>query len=264
MAEIRYNEWLPPSEYRRREEEEARRKAQGVRRRQRLLVAAVLLLAGAGGGLLWWESSRRAETRPGVVASPVLPGPAAPIPSGLLPSSPGASLPASPVERGLELWYALTRSAELGETQVRATLQTPALVAVRATALEKGADWPARFDHDTYLYVEVRVGAARGALREAFLADPVGSLTLVDDTGVRVAGTLPEAFREEAVALTHGEGAKGVTGAAFLAAFPRAGLSRTTRFVRLEVANLAGSRRPGLTWEVTPGTGEVVLPESRP
>lgn len=264
MAEIRYTEWLPPSEFQRREEEEARRRAAAVRRRQRLLVAAVLLAAGAGGGLLWWESARRAETRPDVVARPVPPGPTAPIPPGLLPGSPGVSLPASPVERRLELWYALTRSAELGETQVRATLQTPALVAVRATALEKGADWPARFDHGTYLYVEVRVGAARGGLREAFLADPAGSLTLVDDNGGRVAGTLPEAFREEAVALTHGEGAKGVTGAAFLAAFPRAGLSRTTRFVRLEVANLAGSRRPGLTWEVTPGTGEVVLPEPRP
>jgi hypothetical protein len=137
-------------------------------------------------------------------------------------------------------------------------------VAVRATALGKGADWPARFDHGAYFYVEVRVGAVRGGLREAFLADPAGSLSLVDDSGLRVAGTLPEALREEAVALTQGEGAKGVTGAAFLAAFPRAGLSRTTRFLRLEVANLAGSRRPGLTWEVTPGTGEVVLPEPRP
>ena len=263
MAEIRYTQWLPPSEFRRREEEEARRRAQGVRRRQRLLVAAILLLAGAGGGLLWWESARRAETRPGVVASPVPPGPAAQIPSGPLPGSPSAPSPVSPVERSLELWYALTRSAELGETQVQATLQTPALVVLRATALGKGADWPARFDHGTSLYVEVRVGAARGGLREAFLADPAGSLTLVDDTGVRVAGSLLEAFREEAVALTHGEGAKGVSGATFLAAFPRAGFSRTTRFLRLEVANLAGSRRPGLTWEVTPGTGEVVLSEPR-
>lgn len=264
MAEIRYTEWLPPSEFRRREEEEARRRAAAVRRRQRLLIAAVLLLAGAGGGLLWWESARRTATPSGMVAGPAPPGPAAPLPSGPLPASPGAAPSPSPVERSLELWYALTRSADLGETQVQATLQTPALVALRATALGKGAEWPARFDHGTYLYLEVRVGAVRGGLREAFLANPAGSLTLVDDTGGRVGGTLPEALQEEAVALTRDEGAKGVTGAAFLAAFPRAGLSPTTRFLRLEVANLAGSRRPGLTWEVTPGTGEVVLPEPRP
>ena len=264
MPEIQYQEWLPPSELRRRQEEEARRRAQAARRRQRLLVAAVLFVAGAGGGLLWWEWARRAKAPSGAVAAPASPGPAAPSLSGPHPPSPGTASQASPVERGLELWYALTRSTDLGEAQVQATLQTPALVALRATALGKGADWPARFDHGSYLYVEVRVGAARGGLREGFLADPAGSLTLVDDTGVRVAGTLPEAFREEAVALTHGEGAKGVGGATFLAAFPRAGFSRTTRFLRLEVANLAGSRRPGLTWEVTPGTGEVVLSEPRP
>jgi hypothetical protein len=124
-------------------------------------------------------------------------------------------------------------------------------------------DWSERFDHGRYLYVEVRVGTTRGALREAFLADPAGSLVLVDDAGARVRGMVPEALQDEAVALTRAEGVKGVTGAAFVAAFPRAGLSPTTRFLRLEVANLAGARRPGLTWEVTPGTGEVVLREPR-
>jgi len=263
MPEIQYQEWLPPSELRRRQEEEARRRAQAARWRQRLLAAAVLLAAGAGGGLLWWEWARRAKPSSGAVAAPASPGPAAPSLSGPLPGAPGAASQASPVERGLELWYALTRNADLGEAQVQATLQTPTLVALRATALGKGADWPARFDHSSYLYVEVRVGAARGGLREAFLADPAGSLTLVDDTGARARGVLPEAFREEAVALTQGEGVKGVTAATFLAAFPRAGLSPATRFLRLEVANLASSRRPGLTWEVTPGTGEVILPEPR-
>jgi hypothetical protein len=33
--------------------------------------------------------------------------------------------------------------------------------------------------------------------------------------------------------------------------------------LRLEVANLFGARRPGLTWEVNPETGEVILPEPR-
>lgn len=263
MPEIRYVEWLPPSELQRRREEEARRQAAAARRRRRLLIGAVLLLAGAGGTALWWGSARRGEAPTGVVAGPPPPGAAAPIGSGPLPTSPTPVPSVSPVERSLELWYALTRSAEVGETQVQATLQTPALVALRATALGKGTDWPARFDHGSYLYMEVRVGVAHGGLREAFLADPAGSLALVDDTGGRVRGTIPEALQEEAVALTRGEGTKGVTGAAFLAAFPRAGLSPTTRFLRLEVANLAGSRRPGLTWEVTPGTGEVVLAEPR-
>ncbi len=259
MPEIQYLEWLPPSEVRRREEEAARRRAATTRRRQRLLTAAVLLAAGAGGAVLWWESARTAGAPPGVVAAPAPGGPGTRAPFGLFPASPVAS----PVERGLELWYALTRSVEIGEAQVQATLETSALVALQATALGKGADWPGRFDHRTSLYVEVRVGVARGGLREAFLADPVGSLTLVDDTGARVRGILPEALQEEAVALTHGEGAKGVTGAVFLVAFPRAGLSPTTRYLRLEVANLFGARRPGLTWEVNPETGEVILPEPR-
>ena len=263
MPEIQYLEWLPPSEVRRREEEAARRRAASTRRRQRLLTAAVLLAAGAGGAVLWWESARRAGTPPGIVAAPAPGGPITRTPSGLFPASPGAAPVASPVERGLELWYALTRSMEVGEAKVQATLETPALVALQATALGKGTDWPGRFDHRTSLYVEVRVGVARGGLREAFLADPAGSLTLLDDTGARVRGILPEALQEEAVALTHGEGAKGVTGAVFLVAFPRAGLSPTTRFLRLEVANLFGPRRPGLTWEVDPGTGEVILPEPR-
>lgn len=263
MPEIRYEEWIPPSELQRRREEETRRQGAAKRRRRRLLIAAVLLLSGAGGGLLWWGSARREEASTGIVAGPVPPGGTAPIVSGPLATAPPPVPSASPVERSLELWYALTRTAELGETQVQATLQTPALVALRATALGKGTDWPARFDHGGYLYVEVRVRVTRGSLREAFLADPAGSLALVDDTGGRVRGTIPDALQEEAVALTRGEGTKGVTGAAFLAAFPRAGLSPITRFLRLEVANLAGARRPGLTWEVTPGTGEVVLAEPR-
>ncbi|MBI3002323.1 MAG: hypothetical protein HYY54_01605 [candidate division NC10 bacterium] len=262
MGELQYVEWHPPSELQRQQEEEARRRSETARRRQRVLLAAVLLAAGAGTAILWWASVRREEGAARLAGGPASPG-GAPALSGPVPPSSGGPAPISPVERSLELWYALTRSAAVGEAQIQATLQTPALVALRATALGKGADWSERFDHGRYLYVEVRVGTMRGALREAFLADPAGSLVLVDDAGARVRGTVPDALQDEAVALTRDEGVKGVTGAAFLAAFPRADLSPTTRFLRLEVANLAGVRRPGLTWEVTPGTGEAVLREPR-
>lgn len=261
MGELQYVEWHPPSELRRQQEEEARHRSEAARRRRRVLLAAVFLAAGAG-IVIWWTSVRREEGAPRFSGGPASPG-AAPALSGPVPPLPGGPAPVSPVERSLELWYALTRSAAVGEAQIQATLQTPALVALRATALGKGADWSERFDHGRYLYVEVRVGTTRGALREAFLADPAGSLVLVDDAGARVRGTVPGALQDEAVALTRDEGVKGVTGAAFLAAFPRADLSRTTRFLRLEVANLAGARVPGLTWEVTPGTGEAVLREPR-